>query len=59
MTLADRLKERIATAGPLSWPQWMDAALYDPKAGYYTRPGRKTGAGDDADFATSPTLHPF
>jgi len=38
---------------------WMEACLYDPDEGYYMRPGRKTGAGDDADFATSPTLHPF
>lgn len=38
---------------------WMEACLYDDEAGYYMRPGRKTGAGDDADFATSPTLHPF
>lgn len=38
---------------------WMDACLYDEQDGYYMRPGRKTGAGDDADFATAPTLHPF
>ena len=31
---------------------WMEACLYDEE-GYYMRPGRKTGAGDDADFATS------
>jgi SAM-dependent MidA family methyltransferase len=37
----------------------MEACLYDPEDGYYMRPGRKTGPGDDADFATSPTLHPF
>ena len=37
---------------------WMEACLYDEE-GYYMRPGRKTGAGEDADFATSPTLHPF
>ncbi len=43
----------------MPWPAWMEAALYDPGEGYYTRPGRKTGPGADADFATSPTLHPF
>lgn len=37
----------------------MEACLYDPTDGYYLRPGRKTGPGDDADFATSPTMHPF
>ncbi len=57
--IPDRLRARIEREGPLPWPTWMEAALYDPDGGYYTRPGRKTGPGDDADFATSPTLHPF
>ncbi|MEA3143464.1 MAG: hypothetical protein QOG31_788 [Thermoplasmata archaeon] len=59
MALADRLRQRIATHGPLPFDAWMEACLYDPQEGYYMRPGRKTGAGADADFATSPTLHPF
>ncbi len=39
----------------------MEGCLYDEAEGYYTRrrDTPRTGAGDDADFATSPTLHPF
>ncbi|MEA3203639.1 MAG: hypothetical protein QOI63_1318 [Thermoplasmata archaeon] len=59
MALAERLRDRIAQHGPLPFDDWMAACLYDPQEGYYTRPGRKTGVGTDADFATSPTLHPF
>ncbi|MCA1812270.1 MAG: SAM-dependent methyltransferase [Halobacteriales archaeon] len=59
MALADRLRQRIAADGPMPFDAWMEACLYDPEEGYYVRPGRKTGAGEDADFATSPTLHPF
>lgn len=59
VALAERLRSRIAQEGPLPFDTWMEACLYDPKEGYYVRPGRKTGLGPDADFATSPTLHPF
>lgn len=57
MTLA----ERLAAQGTMSFRDWMEACLYDPEEGYYTRrrDSPRTGAGDDADFATSPTLHPF
>lgn len=57
--LAHRLRQRIRQDGPLPFRDWMEACLYDPEHGYYIRPGRKTGPGPDADFATSPTLHPF
>lgn len=59
MALAKRLRSRILAQGPLPFDAWMEACLYDPEEGYYMRPRRKTGAGPDADFATSPTLHPF
>ncbi len=57
MSLQERLLERT----PLSFHDWMAACLYDPDEGYYTkrRAAPRTGAGEDADFATSPTLHPF
>jgi SAM-dependent MidA family methyltransferase len=50
-TLADRLRERIRREGPISFLDFMDAALYDPEGGYYTR-----GApiGEPGDFVTSP-----
>jgi SAM-dependent MidA family methyltransferase len=57
--LGERIRQRIRDSGPLRFRDWMNACLYDPDGGYYMGPGRKTGAGDDADFATAPTLHPF
>jgi SAM-dependent MidA family methyltransferase len=57
VSLAERL--HVAAETGISFHDWMDACLYDPEEGYYMRAGRKTGAGKDADFATSPTLHPF
>jgi NADH dehydrogenase [ubiquinone] 1 alpha subcomplex assembly factor 7 len=59
VALAERLRQCIDRTGPLPFDAWMEACLYDPAEGYYVRPGRKTGPGADADFATSPTLHPF
>ncbi len=45
----------------MAFRDWMEACLYDEADGYYTRRRQapRTGPGDDADFATSPTLHPF
>ncbi len=45
----------------MSFRDWMEACLYDETDGYYTarRDAPRTGVGDDADFATSPTMHPF
>jgi len=57
--LATRLRRRIERDGPMPFCAWMEACLYDPRDGYYMRGGRKTGTGPDADFATSPTMHPF
>lgn len=44
--------------GGVSFRAFMDACLYGVD-GYYMRHQKKTGPGSDADFATSPTLHPF
>lgn len=57
--LPARIRARIESDGPITFRDWMDLCLYDPDGGYYMAPGRKTGPADDADFATSPTLHPF
>lgn len=57
--LTERLQDRIRTGGAMRFRDWMEACLYDPEGGYYMRPGRKTGPGPDADFATSPTLSPL
>jgi SAM-dependent MidA family methyltransferase len=54
-SLTDRLRERIAREGPISFADFMAAALYDPEAGYYAR-----GAwiGEPGDFVTSPHVSP-
>jgi SAM-dependent MidA family methyltransferase len=50
-----RLRERIAREGPISFADFMQAALYDPEAGYYAR-GASIGEG--GDFVTSPSVSP-
>jgi SAM-dependent MidA family methyltransferase len=56
VTLRDRLVERIRARGPMTFADFMDAALYDEKAGYYTT--RASIGFDGADFLTSPELGP-
>ena len=51
--LTDRLRERIRFAGPLTFYQWMKAALYDPEEGYYCRSDRERW-GREGDYRTSP-----
>src|SRR5215471_5233255 len=56
-TLGDRLRERIKQAGPITFHDWMQAALYDERDGYYMQPGpaRQGRAGDYRTAAeTSP-----
>ena len=55
--MADRLKERIRREGPLTFPDFMAAALYDPAAGYYARPAGQVGCG--GDFFTSVSTGPL
>ncbi len=40
--------------GAVSWREWMEAALYDPEEGYYTKNIRTVGK--TGDFSTSATL---
>ena len=49
------LKERILSAGRITFAEFMEAALYTPCGGYYDRPGRIAPSGD---FFTSPSAHP-
>ena len=56
MTLRARLIERIRARGPITFADYMDAALYDEKDGYYTT--RAAIGFDGADFLTSPELGP-
>ncbi len=55
--LAARLRERIRGSGPLAFPHFMAAALYDPEAGYYASPAGQVGRG--GDFFTSVSTGPL
>ncbi len=57
--LAERLRGRIRRDGPLTFRDWMEACLYDPGEGFYTRPRHPTGTGPESHYATAATLHPF
>jgi SAM-dependent MidA family methyltransferase len=52
MTLRRRLVERIRAEGPLSFADYVEAALYDPAAGFYVRGPR---LGLRGAFSTAPT----
>jgi SAM-dependent MidA family methyltransferase len=54
-SLSDRLRERIAREGPISFSDFMEAALYDAAEGYYARGPR---IGEGGDFVTSPRVSP-
>jgi len=56
--LAARLRARIRREGPLSFYEWMRAALYDPSDGYYCRSDR-TRWGREGDYRTAPETSPL
>jgi SAM-dependent MidA family methyltransferase len=51
--LAERLRELIRREGPITFHEWMKAALYDPLDGYYQRSGSERW-GREGDYRTSP-----
>jgi SAM-dependent MidA family methyltransferase len=51
--LAERLAQQIERHGPITFRDWMTAALYDPGEGYYTRKDRQRW-GRAGDYRTSP-----
>ena len=53
LSLAERLKETIQREGPVTFHDWMKAALYDPAGGYYRRPDLQRW-GREGDYRTSP-----
>jgi SAM-dependent MidA family methyltransferase len=55
VSLSERLRERIAREGPISFADFMDAALNDPEEGYYSH---GAAIGEGGDFVTSPHLSP-
>src|ERR1700730_2475685 len=56
--LIERLRARIKQAGPISFREWMQAALYDDQEGYYYRPGR-VRQGRAGDYRTAPESSPL
>jgi SAM-dependent MidA family methyltransferase len=58
LSLADRLRKQISSAGPITFHDWMAAALYDPADGYYCRADRQRW-GRAGDYHTSPERSPL
>jgi SAM-dependent MidA family methyltransferase len=57
-SLAERLRARIKRDGPISFRDWMQAALYDEHDGYYCRSDRiRQGRG--GDYRTAPESSPL
>jgi len=54
--LLSLLRDRIRREGPLTFAQFMEAALYHPEHGYYLRSASPIGA--QGDFMTAPVHHP-
>ena len=55
-TLADRLRRKIAEQGSISVSEYVDAALYDEREGFYQTGGQ---AGRRGDFLTAPEVGPL
>ncbi|HJU93968.1 MAG TPA: SAM-dependent methyltransferase, partial [Pyrinomonadaceae bacterium] len=53
VSLAERLREVIRREGPVTFHDWMKAALYDPAGGYYQRSDLERW-GREGDYRTSP-----
>ncbi len=53
---ADILAERISKTGPISFRDFMETALYDPKEGYYSV---RAAIGEGGDFTTAPSISPL
>jgi SAM-dependent MidA family methyltransferase len=59
--LLARIREEITAAGPMPFDRFMELALYDPEAGYYTAQegASSRGPGRGGDFLTAPEGHPI
>jgi SAM-dependent MidA family methyltransferase len=53
-SLADRLRQRITSSGPVTFADFMEMALYDSAEGFYS----KLRVGEGGDFVTSPHVSP-
>jgi SAM-dependent MidA family methyltransferase len=52
--LQERLMKEIGARGPITFAEFMEAALYDPDQGFYARPP----IGEHGDYVTSPHVSP-
>lgn len=61
--LAEQIVAEIRRNGPMPFARFMEIALYDPEAGYYTAnrgaEGAAAGPGRAGDFLTAPEGHPI
>jgi len=61
--LVERIAAEIRRNGPMPFARFMEIALYDPEAGYYTanrgEDAGATGPGRTGDFLTAPEGHPI
>src|SRR5215213_6008956 len=55
--LAALLRERIERHGPITFAEFMEAALYDPQHGYYA--SGRAAIGRKGDFITSVSVGPL
>ena len=55
--LVEELRARIARNGPITFREFMEAALYHPRYGYYRT--AESAAGRGGDYVTSPQVHPI
>ncbi len=55
MTLRERLVARIRARGPMTFAEYMEAALFDPDEGYYAT---RVALGFEGDYLTAPDLGP-
>ena len=49
-SLPERIEDRIRSEGPITFAEFMEAALYDPEEGFYSR----SPVGERGDFVTAP-----
>ncbi len=56
--LGERLRARLKRDGPISFRDWMQAALYDAREGYYCRSDRARW-GRGGDYRTAPERSPL
>jgi SAM-dependent MidA family methyltransferase len=61
--LVARIAGEIQSSGPMTFARFMELALYDPEAGYYSSSSElesgTTGPGRRGDFLTAPESHPI